>query len=223
MSDPVRIVVADDHPLWREGVVSTLAAQPEFEIVGQGSSADEAMHLVSELLPDLILLDISMPGGGIEAARTIARTYPVVKIVMLTVSESEDNVLAALKAGARGYVLKGVSSVELTAIVRGVCAGETYITPALAASLLMESKENAAAAVDSPADLLAMLTERELQILERLAEGLSNKQIAAGLFLSEKTIKHYMSNILQKLQVRNRVEAALLAQKVIGSDKKTFS
>ena len=217
MVEKIRIVVVDDHPLWRQGVVSTLAAQAEFDIVGQGSSAKEVIELVGELLPDLLLLDISMPGNGIAAAREIAAIYPVVKIIMLTVSESEENVLAALKAGAHGYVLKGVSSSELVAIVRGVYAGETYLTPALAASLLLGSQDKTNTPNNLEADLLTNLTVRENQILECLASGLSNKQIGAKLYLSEKTIKHYMTNILQKLQVRNRVEAALFAQKTLAT------
>lgn len=211
MPDRIRIVLVDDHPLLREGVANTLAAETDFEVVGQGANADDALRLASELLPDLILLDISMEGGGLNAARSIATACPIVTIVMLTVSEDEEDVLAALKAGARGYVLKGVSGPELILIVRAVHAGDPYVSPALAASLLVELRQDPRAA-SPPQDPLADLTSRERQILEHVAMGRSNKEVADALFLAEKTVKHYMTNILQKLHVRNRVEAALLAQ-----------
>ena len=215
MSDTMQIVVVDDHPLFREGVAHTLATEPDIEVVGQGASAAEAVRLAQDLLPDLILLDIHMPGSGLEAAQTITATCPVTRIVMLTVSEEEEDLLAALKAGARGYILKGVPARELVRILRAVCAGESYVTPALAASLLREMTGSAPGARPA-ADPLNELTEREREILEGVAEGLSNKEIGQHLHLSEKTVKHYMTNILQKLQVRNRVEAALLAQRRSG-------
>lgn len=152
-----------------------------------------------------------MPGGGLEAARAVAQACPVTKIVMLTFSEEEDDVLRALKAGARGYILKGVSGRELKGIVRAVYGGEVYITPTLAVAVLHDMA--AGPVKRGEPNLLDELTPREGQILERVTAGRSNKQIAAELELTEKTVKHYMTNILQKLQVRNRVEAALLAQK----------
>jgi DNA-binding NarL/FixJ family response regulator len=210
MTDKTRLVLVDDHPLFREGVAGVLRAEPDFEVVGEGASAPEAVQLAVELLPDLILLDITMPGGGVAAARQIAAACPFIKIVMLTASEADDDVTAALRAGARAYVLKGVAARELVRILRAVIAGDAYVTPALAASVLAELT----AAPSGPAraeDVFSQLSERERQILERVAEGLSNKEIGAQLYLSEKTIKHYMTNILQKLHVHNRVEAALLA------------
>lgn len=213
MSERIQIVIVDDHPLFRGGVIQTLQAEPDVEIVGQGTTAAEAVRLAGELLPDIILLDITIPGGGLAAAQSIAAAVPVTRIVMLTASAAEEDVLTALKAGARGYILKGVSGDELIKIVRDVYAGEAYVTPALAASLLSEMRDKPLGQKpeSSPLD---ELTEREKQILEGVAGGLSNKEIAQQLFLSEKTIKHYMTNILQKLQVRNRVEAALLASSV---------
>lgn len=212
-SNKLNLVVIDDHPLFREGVVHTLSAQPDIDVVGEGASAADAVRLAGELLPDIVLLDIALPGGGLNAVRDIAAAYPVVKIVMLTVSETEDDVLAALKSGARAYVLKGVSARELVGILRSVWAGEVYVTPSLAASLLFEMTTPQGARL--PASPLSELTDRERQILERVAAGDSNKEIAAQLHLSEKTVKHHMTNILQKLQVRNRVEAALLARKSV--------
>jgi DNA-binding NarL/FixJ family response regulator len=209
--DLLHVVIVDDHPLFREGVAATLAAQPGIAVVGEGASADEAVRLAGELLPDVILLDVSMPGGGLAAARRIAEAAPVVKVVMLTVSEAEEDVTAALRAGARAYVLKGVSARELVAVLRAVAAGDVYVTPSLAASLLHGGGGRAAAG-PAGGDLLDDLTARERQILEGVAAGDSNKEIAHQFGLSEKTVKHHMTNILQKLQVRNRVEAALLAQ-----------
>jgi two-component system, NarL family, nitrate/nitrite response regulator NarL len=212
MSEPIHLVIIDDHPLFREGVANTLRADPNIVLVGEGTTADDAVRLAGDLLPDLILLDITIPGGGHRAAQRIAAAYPVIKIVMLTASEDEDDVLAALKAGARGYILKGVSARELIRIIRAVAAGEGYVPPSLAASLLAEmtGSRPAGQAATNPLD---ELSERERQILEGVAAGRSNKEIGQQLSLTEKTVKHYMTNILQKLQVRNRVEAALLAQK----------
>jgi DNA-binding NarL/FixJ family response regulator len=210
MGDPLQVAIVDDHPLFREGVAHTLGAQPGIEIVGEGESADDAVRIAAERMPDVMLLDVSMPGGGLRAVREIAASFPVIKVVMLTVSEQEDDVTAALRAGARAYVLKGVAARELVRILRAVAEGEVYVTPSLAASLLFELTSGKATA--SPPSPLEGLTERERQILERVAAGDSNKEIAAQLFVSEKTVKHHMTNILQKLQVRNRVEAALLAR-----------
>lgn len=212
MADKLHVLLVDDHPLFREGVAGVLQAEPDIEVVGQGSSANEAIQLATELLPDITILDITMPGGGVQAARQIATACPITKIIMLTASEEEEDVSAALKAGARAYVLKGVPARELVRVVRAVWAGEVYVTPALAVSMLSEMAKPASEA-RHPTGVFSDLTERERQILEGVAAGLSNKEIGAQLYLSEKTIKHYMTNILQKLQVHNRVEAALLAQK----------
>jgi two-component system nitrate/nitrite response regulator NarL len=208
MSENVHIVIIDDHPLFREGVVNTLRAEADFEVVGEGASAADALSLCAELLPDMLLLDINIPGGGLSALPALGAACPVTQVVMLTASEAEDDVLAALKAGARGYILKGVAARELVRILRGINSGEPYVTPTLAASLLSDMTSGPAA----PADPLSGLTEREREILEQVASGQSNKEIAYRLHLSEKTVKHHMTNILQKLQVRNRVEAALLAR-----------
>ncbi|MFC4424932.1 LuxR C-terminal-related transcriptional regulator [Deinococcus navajonensis] len=208
MSDTIRLVLVDDHPLFREGVAATLGADPRFEVVGEGASAQEALSLCRVLLPDVLLLDLHLPGGGLSAARQVTASCPVTRIVMLTVSEDEADVLSTLKAGARGFVLKGVSGRELRSIIASVAAGEVYVTPGLAASMLHDM--TASRPGPNPLD---ELTPRERQILEGVAAGRSNKEIARSLDLTEKTVKHYMTNVLQKLQVRNRVEAALLAQR----------
>lgn len=212
MDEKTRVVVVDDHPLFREGVATIIASEPDLEVVGQGANASEAIKLANDLLPDLILLDIDMPGNGLDAARKIAEHSPAVKIIVLTVSETEENLVSAIKAGAKAYILKGVAARELIRILRVVLAGESYVPPALASSLLVEMSKPAGNPKSSQ-DGTVELTVREREILELLSQGLSNREIGAKLFLTEKTIKHYVTNILQKLQVRNRVEAALLAQK----------
>ena len=206
MSSPIRILLADDHPLFREGVAHSLAADPDFEIVATAGSGEEAVELSQRLRPDMVLMDVTMPGmGGIAAAGQIAAGQPGVRIMMLTVSENQESLLAALKAGAHGYVLKGVSAGELRAITRSVADGEAYVTPALAAELLAEFSR------PRVPDSLSTLTAREAGVLELLSQGLTNREIGERLHLAEKTVKHHMTNILQKLQVRTRTEAALLA------------
>ncbi len=205
----ISLVLADDHPLFREGVARTLNEVPDFEVVGEAGNREEAVTLVQNKLPDIVLLDISMPGSGIEAARIISMTCPVVKIVMLTVSEHDEDVVSALQVGARGYILKGIGGKDLVQIIRSIYQGDSYVSPALAARLLVEMKST-----DNIVDYdpISDLTAREEQILRFVARGLSNKEIGIELSLQEKTIKHYMTNILQKLQVRNRVQAALIAK-----------
>jgi DNA-binding NarL/FixJ family response regulator len=208
VTEPIRVVVADDHPLFREGVITSLQSVPDIVVVGQAADADEALRVVREELPDVALLDVTMPGSGIDAARKIAVACPATRIVMLTVSEDEDDLLAAMKAGASGYVLKGVSARDLASVVRSVSSGDVYVAPSLAFGLLREMSS------PRPSDPLAELSARERQVLELVASGLSNQEIGSKLGLAEKTIKHYMTNILTKLQVRSRVEAALLAARV---------
>ena len=210
--DKIRLVIVDDHPIFREGVASILGSEADIEIVGQGVTADDAIRLTRESLPDMILLDINMPGGGVSAAATIANTFPVVKIIMLTGVSEEDTVITALKAGAHAYVLKGVAARELNGIIHSVYAGEGYVSPSLAANLLSEMTSPSHRQQRPLKDDFEELTERERQILELISVGTSNKEIGQKLFLTEKTIKHYVTNILQKLHVQNRVQAALLAQ-----------
>ena len=213
--DKIHLVIVDDHPLFREGVAAILGKEPRLEIVGQGASADEAIRLASELLPDIIMLDISMPGGGLYAAKTIVENCPVVKIIMLTASDNEDDVLTALKSGAKAYILKGVATRELLGILLAVQAGEGYVTPSLAANILSELRlKEDGGRHHKQVSVVNKLTDREQEILELVAMGISNKEIGQQLQLTEKTVKHHVSNILQKLQVQNRVQAALLlAQK----------
>jgi DNA-binding NarL/FixJ family response regulator len=220
MADPVRVGVIDDHPLFRDGVLVTLKAVPELDVIAAGGSASDAIRIAQQDLPDVMLMDIHMPGGGISATREIARTCPVVKIVMLTVSEDQDDLTAALEAGAHGYVLKGVSGPDLARALLAVHNGESYVTPSLAARVLSRMRQNPARPEGAGSDPLADLTFREEQVVTLMSNGATNKEIARKLDLSEKTVKHYVTNILQKLQVRNRVEAALSFKREYASRAK---
>jgi len=208
MSDRITIVVVDDHPLFRQGVVSALQQEPDFQVVGETDSGEQALQLARTLMPQVMLLDVSMTGwNGITTAEKVSIACPATAIVMLTVSDDKDRLLAAFKAGARAYVLKGVSAQELARVVRAAAAGEVYVSQSLAGEMLVSLTQGKAP------DPLQELTAREREILALIGNGYTNRQIGEKIFLSEQTIKHYVTNILQKLQVRSRVEAALLANR----------
>jgi len=208
MAERLRVVVADDHPLFREGVVHSLSLEEDIEVVAEAASGTEAVRLVLELVPDVVVMDLTMPqGGGIEATRQIAASTPATAVLILTVSEDRDDLLEVLKVGARGYVLKGIAAHGLIHAVRAVVSGEVYVSPALASGILHEMTR------EEPLDPFERLTPREQDILELVAQGRTNREIGEQLYLAEKTVKHYMTNVLQKLHVRSRVEAALLAQR----------
>ncbi|MBB4568711.1 response regulator [Rhizobium leucaenae] len=205
MTTAISLAVVDDHPLFREGVIRSLAEIEGFTIVGEGSTREDAVRIAEDKHPDVLLLDISMPGGGLEALSLIVERVPDQKIVMLTVSEASDDVTAALKNGAKGYVLKGVGSRALADILRTVASGESYVAPTLSARLI--SGDGSASL--RKADLLRDLTGRESEVLQLVAAGLSNKHIGLKLDLHEKTVKHHMTQIFTKLGVANRTEAAM--------------
>ncbi len=218
MSNRIKVVLVDDHPLFLDGLKQTLNSQQDFEVIGLGHSAADAERLADDLLPDMLLLDISMPGGGIKAAEIISQKHAIINIVMLTVSEHESDVLQAMESGARGYILKGVSGSELIRILKTIYAGEPYVTPSLAAMLLTYFRQNDNKTQHHQHEL-DKLTQRERQVLVEISKGHSNKEIANNLFLSEKTIKHHVSSILQKLHVKNRVEAALVMRNHQDNDR----
>ncbi len=207
MTDRIRVVVADDHPLFLDGLVAALVASGDIEVVGQASDAAGAIRLAGAHRPAVALLDVTMPGGGLDAARRVAQVSPETRIVMLTASEDEDDILAAMRAGASGYALKGMPARDLIGVVRSVAAGETYVAPSLAWGMLRDmTRRRPSSAVDG-------LSAREREVLAAVAEGLSNAEIGTRLGLAEKTVKHYMTGVLSKLQVGSRVEAAVVAHR----------
>lgn len=203
----ITLIVADDHPIFRDGLVKSLAETDEFKVLATGASAQEAVDLARKHSPDVALLDLSMPGNGITAAKEIVEQKLATHVAMLTVSEDNDDVTNALRVGAIGYVLKGVSAEELRRVLKGIARGEAHVSPGLAAQVLrimQAPKKKERSPIDD-------LTKREEEILRLVATGQSNKEVADTLNLQEKTIKHYMTVILSKLHARNRVEAALIA------------
>jgi two-component system nitrate/nitrite response regulator NarL len=205
MGDRIRVVVVDDHALFRAGVIQSLAFDGGIEVVGEGETAAEAVQLAKDLAPDLVLLDISMPGNGIEAAREILRMPGAPRIAMLTVSENDDDVMRALEAGAAGYLPKGIRTPELIAAVRSLRHGRTVVSPELALRALTNK-------VRAEASPLAFLSDQERRTLRLVASGLSNREVGEQLEVQEKTVKYHVTNILRKLKARNRVEAVLIAK-----------
>jgi two-component system, NarL family, nitrate/nitrite response regulator NarL len=210
MHHRIRVAVVDDHPVFRDGVIYTLSNSDELDLVAMGACREDALRIVREEKPDILLLDIQLPGGGIEAAQMIAGMAAQTKIIILTASENESDVSAALEFGACGYVLKGISGRELISTVCAVQNGEIYITPTLAARVLKSNIHRRTARAGEKT--VFVLTPREEDILNCVAVGQTNKEVAIALNISEKTVKHYMTTIMHKLQVRNRVEAALKAR-----------
>jgi DNA-binding NarL/FixJ family response regulator len=203
----MRIVLADDHALFRDGLASLLAAWSH-EVVGLAADGAEAVELVERLGPDLVLMDVRMPGmSGLEATRLIALDRPEIAIVMLTVSENEDDLFAAIKAGARGYLLKNLEAAQLRAMIEAVGRGEAAITPATAGRIMTELARPAAAPDAGP----DRLTDREIEVLELVTAGLRNKEIASRLGISENTAKFHLRNILEKLHAESRTELAARA------------
>lgn len=208
-----RILLADDHALFREGLAGIIASQPDFEVVGQAGDGLEAVVKAAELLPDLILMDIQMPGmDGIEATRQITQQQPSIAIVILTVREEPERLFQAIKSGARGYLLKSMSSKEMITLLRGVAHGEAPLAPAVAVHMLEEFRRLSRLVPEKMQTEEITLTSREQSVLGMAAAGLSDKEIAAELSLSVHTVKTHMRNILTKLQVSNRRQAAHAAR-----------
>lgn len=206
----IRVLIADDHPMVRQGIRTFLERQAEIEIVGEATTGVEAVARTRELVPDVVLMDLKMPDmDGVAATREIKAHHSEVRVIALTAFEENQLILTALQAGASGYLLKGIHAQGLVNAIRAAVRGETPLAPQVTQKLV-ETVRQPHAAQDAN---LASLSEREREILARLAQGLSNREIAARLAVSDKTVKFHVSNILQKLQLSDRTQAALFAAK----------
>jgi two-component system nitrate/nitrite response regulator NarL len=208
---PTKVLIVDDHALLRQGVRNTIEPQEDFEVVGEAEDGAEALAKAREMKPDLILMDISMPhGSGLEAVSAIKKELPDVKIIMLTVHDKEENLLEAIKRGAEGFLSKNVRAKALLDSLRGAMRGEAAITRHMAGKIL---KEFARLAEIEDKKTPGQLTPREKEVLQKLSEGLSNKEIGLSLCISENTVKVHVKNILRKLHLQNRTEAAAYARR----------
>ncbi len=208
--DGIRVLIADDHPIFRDGMRGLLESVPDTEVVGEASSGEEAIALAAALQPDVILMDLKMPGcNGIEATRRILATSPHIGVLVVTMFEDDDSVFAAMRAGARGYLLKGANQAETLRAIRAVGNGEAIFGPAVAQRLIGFF---AAPTPTVPAQVFPDLTEREREVLALIAEGQGNQEIADQLFLSLKTVRNHVSNIFSKLQVADRAQAVIRAR-----------
>ena|SRR2546425_3155928 len=208
--EPIRILIADDHPLYRDGLRAMLIAAPETELVGEAATGDEAIAQAADLQPDVLLMDLQMPGtNGIEATRHIRQTSPHIAILVLTMFSDDDSVFTALRAGAQGYVLKGADRAELLRAILAVSRGEAIFSPAIAKRLM---RHFATLSAERMPTVFPELTDRERVILELIAQGRSNSEIATRLVLSPKTVRNHISNILSKLHVADRAQAIIRAR-----------
>lgn len=202
MEEPYRIVIAEDHTILREGLKSLLSSSPEFTIVGEAGDGREAIDLVERLKPDLVLTDLSMPRmNGMEAIREIKRRSPVTRLIVLTVHNTEEYILATLKAGADGYVLKDATHSELVMAIRNVLQGKSYLSPGISEQLIEGYLEGKKAL--PPSSPWESLTQREREILKLIAEGYRNREIADFLYISVKTVEKHRANLMQKLDLHN--------------------
>ena len=207
----IRVLLVDDHALFRRGIASVLRAEPGFEVVGEAEDGAEALAKVSTVRPDVVLMDVRMPKvSGLEATRRILRTLPDVKVIMLTMSEDEDAVFEAVRNGAQGYLLKTADPEELFEALRGIVRGEAPLSGSLAVKLLREFTRLAHEPT-VPAPPRTVLSQREKEVLALVADGKSNKEIATALAVAENTIKNCVRTILEKLHLENRVQAAVFA------------
>ncbi len=210
---PIRVLVVDDHALFRRGLVSVLNDETDIDVVDEAGDGDEAVNLATELRPDVVLMDVMMPNStGIEACARIRAAVREVKFVMLTMSEDEDDLFEALKAGATGYLLKEIAVTDIARAVRAIAEGQSFINPAMAVKLIGEFAELAKQEkTPKAAPAIPELTPRETEVLKLLARSLNNREIGERLFITENTVKNHVRNILEKLQVHSRTEAAIYA------------
>jgi DNA-binding NarL/FixJ family response regulator len=208
---PIRVLLADPHALFRRGVRLVLDEEADIEVIGECDDGLDAVDRIVELAPDLVLMDVRLPGlSGIEATRRARSLVPSVKVAILTVSEDDDDLFAAVRAGATGYILKEVAIEDLPDAVRAVARGDSLISPPMASRLLGEFNA-LSRRVEEQRGTAPRLSDRELEVLRLVARGMSNKDIAAELVIAENTVKNHVRNILEKLQLRSRMEAAMYA------------
>jgi DNA-binding NarL/FixJ family response regulator len=208
--DEVRVVVVDDHDLFRSGLRNLLEEQG-VNVVGEAANGQTAIRLASELAPDVVIMDLNMPGlTGVETTRKLAGIAPLTRVVVLTISADDDDVMDAVMAGACGYLLKDSSIQDLIVGIRAAAAGESLISPQIAGKLLQRLRSQSTSE-DAAATIRAELSDREIEVLKLIANGKDNAQIARDLFISPKTVKNHISNILMKLQIDNRIQAAVYA------------
>jgi DNA-binding NarL/FixJ family response regulator len=208
----LRVVVVDDHPLYREGLVTAMAAMPGVEVVGEAEDGEQAVALAAELVPDIVVMDLHMPRlNGIDATRRISAAQPSVAVLVLTMLEGDDSVFAAVRAGARGYLLKGAGRAEIARALDGVGHGEVVFSSGIASRVLAFFAAGPGAS-GTALDPFPGLTEREREILDLVARGLTNAEIARRLVVSDKTVRNHVSNVFAKLQVAGRAEAVARAR-----------
>jgi len=216
--EPIQVLLADDHTLFRNGLQALLSLFPDIQVVGEASTGDEAISKSEVLQPDIILMDIQMPGvNGIEATRRIAHTSPNIGIIIVTMFEDDDSVFSAMRAGARGYILKEADKEEVLRAIRAVASGEAIFSPAIARRMVQFFSRPQPA----PGQTLPELTKREREILDLIARGENNAGISRRLVLSPHTVRNHISNIFSKLQIADRAEAIIRAREAgLGIDKR---
>lgn len=209
-SEPIRILISDDHTLFREGLAALLRSVADIEVSGEAATGEQAISQARSLQPDVVLMDIQMPGvNGIEATRRIVAASPHIGVIVVTMFEDDDSVFAAMRAGARGYILKGAGQEEMLRAIRAVAKGEALFGPGIAQRLMHFFNAPVPAA---PPELFPELTERECEVLELIAQGYNNAEIAQQLVISQKTVRNHVSNIFSKLQVVDRAQAIIRAR-----------
>lgn len=208
--EPIRILIADDHPMFRDGLRALIASLPDMAFHGEAIDGEQAITLAESLQPDVVVMDLQMPGvNGIAAARRILQQSPHIGVLVVTMFEDDDSVFAAMRAGARGYVLKGAAQEEILRAIRAVASGEAIFSPAIARRMI---RYFAASRTAGPVDAFPELTDREREILTLIARGRSNAEIVDQLVLSPKTVRNHISNIFAKLQVADRAQAIVRAR-----------